>query len=279
MDGIGEILRQARERKGAALDQIEEATKIKKRYLLALEHEEWDRMPGRVYAKGFLRSYARYLGLDEKILADMFELSMRDTGRESAREAAKAPASPAASQKSASFPKGEGAGRRREVDLKNKPKLRTVLILCLLSALILYFAQWAYKTWYLAGREENDPGPSGIITLPPTEVGPTWPTAEPETEPVIPLSFTLELVATEDCWLRLRDQEQQIYEGTLRTGETIAFPELQKIELRLGNAGGVVIILNGLELPSQGQSGQIITKLYSIAEGVLYDDETGEAIS
>ncbi len=265
MEGIGGILREARQKKGATLDQIEETTKIKKRYLLALEHEEWDRMPGKVYAKGFLRTYARYLGLDEQALGDMFELSVREIVKaQSNAAAASAAASP------------EAPKRRREVDLQNKPKRQLVLILCVVSAVVLYFAQWAYKTYYLADHGDNEPNPPAII-LPQPEPLPTETVVE--TEPVILTSFTLKMAAAENCWFRLKDQGQQIYEGTIRAGETLEFPELQKIELRMGNAGGVTISLNDLELPSLGRSGQTMTKLYSIADGIMYDDETGEAIS
>ncbi len=264
MEGIGGILREARERKGATLDQIEETTKIKKRYLLALEHEEWDRMPGKVYAKGFLRTYARYLGLDEHALGDMYELAVRET----AKVQANAGPAPAVAP--------EAPRRRREVDLQNKPKRKSVLILCVVSAVVLYFAQWAYKAYYLADHGDKEPTPPAII-LPQPDPLPTEPVVE--TEPVILTSFTLKMVATENCWFRLKNQGQQIHEATIRAGETLEFPELQEIELRMGNAGGVIISLNDLELPSLGRSGQTMTKFYSIRDGIMYDDETGEAIS
>ncbi|WAH35344.1 helix-turn-helix domain-containing protein [Alicyclobacillus dauci] len=64
MRELGRILRTTRESQGFDLDQIEEKTKIRKRYLLALEEGDWTVLPGRVYARGFVRSYADVLGLD-----------------------------------------------------------------------------------------------------------------------------------------------------------------------------------------------------------------------
>jgi cytoskeleton protein RodZ len=61
---IGELLRQAREARGLTVDAASEATKIRARYLRALEAEDWDAMPAPAYARGFLRTYAAYLGLD-----------------------------------------------------------------------------------------------------------------------------------------------------------------------------------------------------------------------
>lgn len=64
MRELGRILRSTRESLGFDLDEIEEKTKIRKRYLLALEEGDWSVLPGRVYARGFVRSYADVLGLD-----------------------------------------------------------------------------------------------------------------------------------------------------------------------------------------------------------------------
>ncbi len=77
MGGIGESLRNTREAKGITLHQAEEDTKIRKRYLEALEEGDYDVIPGRVYARGFLRNYANYLGLDqEEIMIEYKLLSM-----------------------------------------------------------------------------------------------------------------------------------------------------------------------------------------------------------
>ncbi len=67
--GIGERLRNAREARGLSLDEIEAATRIRRRFLEALEAEAFDQLPGTAYAKGFLRTYASYLGLRAEDLA------------------------------------------------------------------------------------------------------------------------------------------------------------------------------------------------------------------
>ncbi|MCL1804455.1 MAG: DUF4115 domain-containing protein [Clostridiales bacterium] len=272
MEGIGGILRDARERKDATFEQIEEATKIKKRYLLALELEEWDQLPGKVYAKGFLRTYARFLGLDDQSLSDLFELAMAGKDKEQTKEPVKA-----APQAEEQPPKARPKKKRREVDLHNKPKIKMIYILCLLSALVLAFCIWAYQTYHQEPIEAEKP-PTQHIVLPQPEPKPVV-VEEPEPEPVVLTSITLQLTATEACWLRLKDQGEQIYENTMRGGDVLEFAELKEIEIRLGNAGGVVMTLNGLELPLMGKSGQIVTKYFSIADGVMYDDETGEALS
>jgi transcriptional regulator with XRE-family HTH domain len=69
---IGSTLREARIRRHIDLIEIEEKTKIRVRYLRALENEEWDVLPGPTYTRSFIRTYASFLGLDGERLADDF---------------------------------------------------------------------------------------------------------------------------------------------------------------------------------------------------------------
>jgi hypothetical protein len=69
---IGNSLREARLRQGLEFPEIEQATKIRGKYLRALEDEQFDVLPAQTYVKGFLRSYADYLGLDGQLYVDEF---------------------------------------------------------------------------------------------------------------------------------------------------------------------------------------------------------------
>ena len=67
---IGASLREARTRRGLSPADVQKAIRIRERYLTALEEEKWDLLPGEVYAKGFLRTYAEFLGLDGDLYID-----------------------------------------------------------------------------------------------------------------------------------------------------------------------------------------------------------------
>ena len=69
---IGDALKEARRRAGLDIRTVEERTKIRTRYLRALEAEEWATLPGHAYVKGFLRTYANLLGLDAEALVDEY---------------------------------------------------------------------------------------------------------------------------------------------------------------------------------------------------------------
>jgi helix-turn-helix protein/uncharacterized protein DUF4115 len=72
MPDIGSTLREARMRERIDITEVEARTKIRAKYLRAIENEEWDLLPGIVYAKSFLRTYGDYLGLDSRMLVDEF---------------------------------------------------------------------------------------------------------------------------------------------------------------------------------------------------------------
>jgi len=74
MPEIGAMLREARMRAGLDVSELEAQTKIRARYLRALENEEWDVLPGSSYVKSFLRTYAEKLGLDAKLLVEEYKL-------------------------------------------------------------------------------------------------------------------------------------------------------------------------------------------------------------
>src|ERR671918_3697 len=74
MPDIGSTLREARMHARIDISEIESETKIRAKYLRALENEEWDLLPGPTYVKSFLRTYAEALGLDGKLLIEEYKL-------------------------------------------------------------------------------------------------------------------------------------------------------------------------------------------------------------
>src|ERR671926_750501 len=72
MPDIGATLREARTRQRIDISEVESETKIRAKYLRALESEEWDLLPGPTYVKSFLRTYAEYLGLDARMLVEEY---------------------------------------------------------------------------------------------------------------------------------------------------------------------------------------------------------------
>ncbi|HEV2857510.1 MAG TPA: helix-turn-helix transcriptional regulator [Solirubrobacterales bacterium] len=69
-DSVGNKLREARSRRKLSLEEVEAETKIRARYLQAIENEDWDQLPEDTYTRAFIRTYGRFLGLDGDRLAE-----------------------------------------------------------------------------------------------------------------------------------------------------------------------------------------------------------------
>lgn len=99
--GVGTILREARNRRKVELSEVEAATRIRFRFLRAIEDEEWDVLPGGVYTRGFIRTYASFLGLDGDRLVNDYRESVEPWHR-----SADAPQAQPDSADAASGPRG-----------------------------------------------------------------------------------------------------------------------------------------------------------------------------
>ena len=104
---LGEVLRAAREAKGVDLTRVERETKIRERYLSALERGEYRELPGSVYTKGFLRNYGAYLGLDPEYLIDLYRLETAELRAE--RPMTPAPPRPISGRRNRAFVVTPGA--------------------------------------------------------------------------------------------------------------------------------------------------------------------------
>ncbi len=80
MQPIGERLREARMRQGLDISELETSTKIRAKYLRALENDEFGMLPGSTYVKSFLRTYAEHLGLDAQLLVEEYRAQHEPRG-------------------------------------------------------------------------------------------------------------------------------------------------------------------------------------------------------
>lgn len=240
---LGQALKEAREARGLSLDRIEEETKIRKKYLAALEEEQYHVLPGRVYTKAFLRTYARLLGLDaDAVLAEFRAQNPLET-REAA--AGDRPAVPAEGRK--------------------KPVFRRFLLLAGVIVVLV-----AFNSLYGAVRggwpvPEGPPSGPGVGVQNPPAVEPE-PVPEEEPEPPAAaegLDLVLQVVDG-SCWVRVTVDGEQVFEGTVPAGQTMSYRAGRDIGLRLGNAGAVLVQLNGEDLGRLGQRGEVVSREFTV---------------
>lgn len=244
MAGFGEALKQEREKQGITLEQAEEVTKIRKLYINALEEENFDILPPRVYASGFVKRYAIFLSLDPEAFVEEFKrLAYSEEEKE------------------------EEVLVQREKEIKNRVTERFPLRNIVIAVLFLVIVIWAGNQLvaYLAdsGTEPapEDPAP---ITQPVEEDKTPVEDEEEVPDRVEGLEMDVQTVKNQECWLEVIVDGKQEYSGLMSKGEKKSFQGKESILIKAGNAGGISLTLNGKKLPSLGEVGQVEEKEYTI---------------
>jgi cytoskeleton protein RodZ len=159
MADIGKTLREARLRGRIDIGEVEAATKIRAKYLRALENEEWDLLPGPTFVRTFLRTYADYLGLDSRLLVEEYKQSYERPS----------------TQELSPFPSARGGRRAR----RPRRPLITPGVLVAIGAVVLIGALYALGTLWSDGSNSEESSPSGQATPTATPRGERTPTPTP----------------------------------------------------------------------------------------------------
>jgi cytoskeleton protein RodZ len=221
---IGNSLREARLRQGYELPRVEADTKIRAKYLRALEEERFEVLPGETYVKGFLRTYSEYLGLDGQLYVDEFN------SRFTREEEPLAPPRPT-----------KQPARSRAVE----SNFVIVALAGIIAVTILVVVAWKFGS---ASPEPSTGIPPAVNT--PTGSTGTSTQQEPVTRtPASKKKTRLVLYADGgDCWLRVRSKSatgKLRYEGTLQAGQTQRFVDDKRIWLQLGAPAYLQGTVNG----------------------------------
>jgi len=230
---FGTWLRRQRELREISLREIADVTKISIRYLEALEQDRFDVLPAPVFAHGFLREYARYVGLDADEVVNSYLTAQKAAEPDEADDSL-----PVVRRREARRPTGVLLA------------LAAVLILALVAALA-YFAE------SFRGEERSEPPP---MAAPVTQLAPKLPPVlESEPEPVVPLLVTIDFA--EECWIEATiDGEGQVNELHV-PGESLRIEAQEKVSLTIGNPEAVRVEVNGQPFPITAPAGQVLRGL------------------
>ncbi len=213
---IGSSLREARMRQKLELADVERATRIRARYLMALEEERFDSFPGTAYAKGFLRTYADHLGLDAQRFVD--EYNSRFAQEE---ELQSAPA----------------------VRVRRRRTWRDLRLAAIPIAVLLALVGWQLSR--TGGHHPSAQAPPATETTTAAERTPTTITRALEPTPTV---AKIRLVAARGpCWIDVHlgsRTGRAIYIGTLQPGQPVRFVA-QRLWIRMGAPWNLDAQLNG----------------------------------
>jgi len=284
LPSFGEKLKLEREKRAITLEQISLSTKIGMRMLQALEEEQFNQLPGGIFNKGFVRAYAKHVGLDEdQAVADYLEASGEGAAAKADpdMEAEIAPAEPRETFPSRQFPWGLFAA------------------VLLLVALALWF--WSRRQHKNNNNEEHPsqssapaatqkpaanstpgasagspPAPSGDananqtpapakeaspLTKPASTSGKNTVTETAEIAPTTPAAreFTVVILAREDSWISITADGKPIIEETLVAEDQRAVHAHKEVVIKAGNTGALDFVFNGKKLKPQGDYGEVKT--------------------
>jgi cytoskeletal protein RodZ len=255
---FGRKLRDARERKGVSLRQIASATKISVSALEALERNDISRLPGGIFSRAFVRSYAVEVGLDpETTIQEFMTQFPSDT------VTAGHPATDRVEDEEA-----VESDRRMATTL-----LRLLLISVPVAIAVIYFGTAGRR--FIRGEEPSPSAPAAQSVVPPPPAPPPVETPAPSpsaTEPtptsapaVSPASeasdrLTVALSVTRPCWVSATVDGQKKIERLMQPGDPQTLDVTRELILTAGDAAAVTMTLNGADTKPLGKSGEVVTK-------------------
>jgi len=272
---FGEHLRRERELRGVSLDEISAATRIKMKYLEALENQNWGDLPGGIFNRGFIRTVARFLGMDEDTTLAEYALAQEDMAAAAERfvKLAKQP--------------------RPWVKRLTKAAYASVLLAAIAAIVwlgyrgagIAWRAVENHRTVRAAPRAAPPaparlgaapPGPAStpMATAPPASASKDAPAAAPIPSPQLERSASdrgdsaeVALAATKPfIWMRVEAgkharirvfaDHRHLYTGDISAGETLRYRGRNTFQIFSSDSGAVLIELEGETMPPLGPPGQ-----------------------
>lgn len=240
---VGDSLRRARIAQGMSLADIEAALHVRLHYLQALETDDFAALPPTVYTRALIRDYARYIGLEPSELLER-ALPMRPQDRNPIRPA---------------------------IQPLDKPPIISWKPVFIVAGVILCVGLFVYLYSQLTSfadsmdtaqaRTQTLPTPlsrsiAALLTPLPTQ--PAGPTPTPEPSPTPISGLLVEARVTDRSWVQVWSDGRPVLAQTLATGTSRSFSADQSLRMRVGNAGGVDITVNGIHQGRLGSPGQVI---------------------
>ena len=287
ISAFGENLRREREMRGVGLEEISAATKISMRFLEAIEREDFAKLPGGIFSRSFIRSYARYLGLDEERVVTEFQLAAQPqtvfdlhrmtSGNPSAarpgtrtpliatlmavvllaggyllfrysRQAAEAPAPPPPPVETT-----KAAAPTVPVPMASGD---ATAALGANPAAGEITPGAASGTPTAAGAPPNPQGgaAAGVNPVAPSNPQPTGP---PVAKPSAEADLALQVAATERAWVAVDADGKTVLQRVLNPNEVQTLKAHKSFDVTTGNAQAVILTLNGQTLKPLGRQGEV----------------------
>lgn len=256
---VGTLLRKTRETKEVSLEAVEEGTSIRRFYLEAIEKEDYDKLPGRVYARGFVRNYADFLGLDGDEIAARFKEEYEQEPEESekaepARSVQRQSAIPDDEDRRVTFSSGRDFNARTQETspLTKVMAAAAVVLVAFVGGIYYYFGNDAKEADKAVSQPVQKQENAVVDVANPTA------SASGKVDGV-------EVVASfsSNCWTWVTSDGKDVFEGFVEKGQRLTWKGNKNVNVTLGNAGAVEIVRNGQSLGKAGKNGEVVEIRYT----------------
>jgi cytoskeletal protein RodZ len=225
---IGSHLRNLRAKKGLSLEEIATKTMVQQRFLAAIEKGEIEQLPEPLYIRGFIRRFAEALGIDGTPLSESFPLGSAQLGSANAK-----------------FSNGSSVPLRPW-------HLYAIYLAAVLGAVALLYA--LFKPAESPSGTLSSSRPSPVVA---TSSNPSKKKAVAKSPLVKTAPVQAQLNLKADSYLTIQADGLTNYDGILKAGEAKTITAKQSIQLFAGNAGGVMLGINGQPAKLMGKSGEV----------------------
>jgi cytoskeleton protein RodZ len=241
VEPFGARLKREREQRGVTLDDISLSTKIGKRFLSALEEERFDQLPGGIFSRGFVRAYARHLGIDEeKAVADYLSAT-----------------TPAATEQQ---PQND-LPIEVAAQLEDRRSDRAVQVPWGLFAGLLLILALGVAVWGFYSREKlkQSSNVRGIQNSSAPLLAATQANTQSPLPGAIPGTFNVVIKVREDSWVSITADGKQLLQQILVAPAEKSIEAHNEIVIKAGSIGALDFSFNGKRLPAQGDYEEVRT--------------------
>lgn len=250
MVSIGEQLAEARRQQGKSLKDAERATRIRARYLQALEDDDFSSLPGSTYARAFIREYADFLKLDGSPLVNSFNERHNPVKREQPIKS------------DVVMPM-----RRRQYRTSQGSKRAPLLIAVGVVAVLLI--GWLVVGMVRGnGAERTTKNRTQVVNVEKSpgavsEKAPRAKLASSAGKSGNNVSVAAETVGRDGCWARVTADGKLVFEGVLEAGTKQTWAAKDKIVIRVGNAAALKVAANGESARVLGEEGLVVEETFN----------------
>ncbi len=262
IDSLGVWLRRSRETRKVDLEDVVRALRIRRRYLQALELGDYEALPGPIQARGFLRNYARYLGLPTEEALARYDAEVRGLPVQPRVPEIEAPSRNGLRTWAPPPPSVE---EERAAVLANSSSG----LIRLLVAVIVFFGLVALASlaWLQFGQ---DPAAGALVPTPAATLvaaAPLESLATPQSTPSFAVSadgtVTVRLVPLSHAWVSISADESVVFQGMADPEQVIVATAGEILIVSTGNGGAFEVYVNGTDWGTLGGQGEIVRRAWT----------------